>query len=342
MFEDEPFSELLYDDFHGQSYDHEDYYGEAIGDVQSEMENARERVEEIVRVANTDRTGQGKALVTIYGNVEEGWDEMPFYVQGGGTAEFNFEFDPDWFSKEGRTSVPERDDDWGMVREFEELVHTAFYAYGIYYGSDYQIIAEETTRHRDEDGLFQGGRIKVTLNTTFEIERQGTPGVDDFDNAVDEFRRDFDVNYNTAWGLVSRALIQEVYLPPGKFEKAVEKYYGDDFKGFKNLAVMYDEDDPGDGIDISLNIPRDKLMILPRKPGFYELGERMKSDSQGRNVYTTFANSMELNADNLSASLRREFKKLANEGFKAANQQVPLPFAKEFQPKPKDMRRMMP
>jgi hypothetical protein len=137
-------------------------------------------------------------------------------------------------------------------------------------------------------------------------------------------------------------LSQEEYLPPGKFEKAVEKYYGDDFKGFKNLAVMYDEDDPGDGIDIALNIPRDKLMLIPRKPGFYELETRPASDSQGRNVYVTFAQSMELNADNLSASLRREFKKLANEGFKAANQQVPLPFATEFKRKPMDMRRMMP
>ena len=342
MFEDEPFAELLYDDFHGQSYDHEDYYGEAIGDVESEMENAAERVEEIVRVANTDRTGQGKGLITIYGDVEEGWDEMPFYVQGGGSVEFNFEFGEDWLKKEGRTSVPERDDDWGAVREFEELIHKAFYDYGIYYGSDYQITAEETFRHREDEDPVDGGRIKVILHTTFEVERTGTPGVDDFDNAVDEFRRDFDVNYNTAWGLVRRALIQEEYLPPGKFEKAVEKYTGDDFKGFKNLAVMYDEDDPGDGIDISLNIPREKLMLIPRKPGFYELGERKKSDSQGRSVYTTFARGMELNADNLSASLRREFKKLANEGFKAANQQVPLPFAKEFQPKPKDMRRMMP
>ena len=342
LFEDTPFYEALIDDYEGVAYDHEDYYGEAVGDVESEMENAAERVEEIVRVANTDRTGQGKGLVTIYGDVEEGWDEMPFYVQGGGSVEFNFEFGEDWLKKEGRTSVPERDDDWGAVREFEELIHKAFYDYGIYYGSDYQITAEETFRHREDEDPVDGGRIKVILNTTFEVERTGTPGVDDFDNAVDEFMRDFDVNYNTAYGLVRRALIQEEYLPPGKFEKAVEKYTGDDFKGFKNLAVMYDEDDPGDGIDISLNIPREKLMLIPRKPGFYELGERKKSDSQGRSVYTTFANSMELNADNLSASLRREFKKLANEGFKAANQQVPLPFAKEFQPKPKDMRRMMP
>ena len=218
-----------------------------------------------------------------------------------------------------RTSVPERDDDWGAVRDFEELIHKAFYDYGIYYGSDYQITAEETFRHREDEDPVDGGRIKVILNTTFEVERTGTPGVDDFDNAVDEFRRDFDVNYNTAYGLVRRALIQEEYLPPGKFEKAVEKYYGDDFKGFKNLAVMYDEDDPGDGIDISLNIPRDKIMILPRKPGFYELGERKKSDSQGRNIYTTFARGMELNADNLSASLRRELRNLRT---KASRQQT--------------------
>ena len=338
LFEDTPFYEALIDDYEGVGYDHEDYYGEAIGDVESEMENAAERVGEIVRVANTDRTGQGKGLVSIYGDVEEGWDEMPFYVQGGGFVEFSFEFGDDWEMKEGRTMVPEESSDYGAQREFEELIHKALYDYGIYYSGDYQITAEET----DIPDSNKGARIKVALNVTFEVERTGTPGVDDFDNAVDEFMRDFDVNYDSAYGIVRRALIQEEYLPPGKFEKAVEKYYGDDFKGFKNLAVMYDEDDPGDGIDIVLNIPRDKLMLIPRKPGFYELEPRPASDSQGRNVYTTFTRGLELNADNLSASLRREFKKLANEGFKAANQQVPLPFATEFKRKPMDMRRMMP
>ena len=339
MFEDTPFYESLIDDYEGVGYDHEDYYGEAIGDVQSEMENAAERVEEIVRVANTDRTGQGKGLTNIYGNVEEGWDEMPFYIQGGGSVEFSFEFGDDWEMKEGRRLVPDENDDWRMGREFEELIHKALYDYGIYYGSDYNIRVEETGIPDSTKG---GARIKVMLDITFEVERTGTPGVDDFDNAVDEFMRDFDVNYNSAYGIIRRALLAEEYLPPGKFEKAVKKYYGDDFEGFKNLAVMYDEDDPGDGIDIALNIPREKLMLIPRKPGFYELENKPVNDSQGRKVYPTFANNMSLNADNLSASLRREFKKLANEGFKAANQQVPLPFDKEFKRKPMDMRRMMP
>ena len=193
-------------------------------------------MQEIVRVANTDRTGQGKALVTIYGDIEEGWDEMPFYVQGGGSVEFNFEFGEDWLNKSGRTSVPERDDDYGAVRDFEELIHKALYDYGIYsYGSDYQITAEETFRHREDEDPVDGGRIKVILNTTFEVERTGTPGVDDFDNAVDEFRRDFDVNYNTAWGLVRRALIQEEYLPPGKFEKPLRSIMETISKGLRTL-----------------------------------------------------------------------------------------------------------
>jgi len=341
LFEDTPFYESLIDDYERVAYDHEDYYGEAIGDVESEMENAAERVEEIVRVANTDRTGQGKGLVSIYGDVEEGWDEMPFYVQGGGSVEFSFEFGDDWEDKEGRTMVPEESSDYGAQREFEELIHTALYDYGIYFNSDYNIRAEET----DIPDSTKGARIRVMLDVTFGVERTGTPGVDDFDSSVDEFKQDFDVNYNSAYGIVRRALIAEEYLPPGKFEKAVEKYYGDDFKAgkeFKNLAVMYDENDPGDGIDIALNIPREKLMLVPAKPGFYELEPRPASDSQGRNVYTTFTRGMELNADNLSASLRREFKKLANEGFKAANQQVPLPFDTEFKRKPMDMRRLMP
>ena len=326
LFEDTPFEKQAYEDYEGVTYAHEDYFDENRLGVEAQMDRAAERIEDIIEAFNANKES---VATSVYGDVEEGWDvEIPFYVQGGASVIFIYSYDDEFADKEGRTHVPGNGSSWQAVRDFAKIIETAMYNSNIYTSGESRIEAYD-----DENE----NKLSIEVMVDFQFERPGMDAVDEFDQHVDDFARDFDSGYNKIYAIIRQVLIEDGYLPPGSFEKAVERYTTEDFGGFKNLKVLYDESDPGDGIDIKPDIPADKLLIKPQTPGHYKVAEFPKN-----NASLLLSRHLSLNQDAVNAQIRIAFKKLANEAFIYANKQMALPFAKEYQPKPKNMRQMMP
>ena len=331
LFKDTPLEEQADDIFGGVGYRHEDYYDEESSDL---IDIASNQVVELVNAANRI-LDDGDVPMGVYADVEEGWDDIPFYVQGGFSVDFKFEYNDEWDNNENRPLVPDYRSSWQHQREFAEEIYTALYDKANIYGTGNQEI--ESSEENNE--------ITISYRDTFEFETTGMESVEQLEYQIDEALDKFNDGYNTVYGVIRKHLIEEGYLPAGAFEQTVQKLTGDDFKGYKNLSVLYDEEDPGDGIEI-INKETDPAMSMLTPYGFaFHKVAKVDGGAVGPfSVLAAYQNDLRnpQRREQINASIRSVFKKMANEAFKYSLKQVPLPFDKKFQAKPKNMRDMMP
>ena len=332
MFEGTPLFDQADNTFGGLDYRHEDYYDEAKDSL---LDTASNQVAELVNAANRI-IDDGDAPMSVYADIEEGWDDIPFYVQGGFSVDFKFEYNDEWDNNENRPLVPDYRSSWQHQREFAEQIYTALYDKARIYGSGNQEI--ESSEENNE--------ITISYRDTFEFQSAGMESVEQLEYQIDEALDTFNNGYDTVYGVIRKHLIEEGFLPEGAFERVAQKLTGDDFKGYKNLTVLYDEEDPGDGIDIIGKVTEPAMSMLPPGGGFqFRKVAKIDAGAVGPfSVLAAYQNDLRSpqRREQINASIRRVFKKLANEAFKYSLKQVPLPFDKKFQVKPKNMRDMMP
>jgi len=87
MFADTEYDEDAENNFSGMSFQYEDYYDEE--DQTSDLPQAEERLDDIIRDANDTAEH-----VSFGGQIEEGWDDMPWYVSVHCAYSFELQIDP--------------------------------------------------------------------------------------------------------------------------------------------------------------------------------------------------------------------------------------------------------
>ena len=296
MFEDTEWDQQATDIWNGAQYEHEDYFSEG---AESMYDEAVARVEAIDTSAN-QRAQHG----SYYISVEEGWDDMPFYVQAGYSAEWRFPIPHDWFGStgHGRSSVPEYSDSWQLRRDFEGMLDRAFDKANVYQGFN----AEWEYGEEDDE-------IVIRYREDAEITQLGADSIDEADNWVDYSLDDTDAKWPAIRLALRALLITEEYLPPGTYQKAEEELPEMEFD---NLEVFYDEDEPEEGIQIRF------------KEDYLPVGSYKKNDKTGRNIAGDFAKRIHSGAvkTTVNAAVRTAFKRLARAAEKAAAKQMQFQF----------------
>jgi len=266
-----------------------------------------------------------------YINLEEGWDDMPFFTDAGYSTEWRFILDPEWWGPtgNGRSSVPSYGDgsSWEVRRGFEKLLDEAYDAAGMYQGAnaEWEYGENET-----------GEEIVISYRETADITRGEEEGIDEAESYLDEMAN-YGVDTDENWKKVSTQLriklIEEEYLPPGAYQKAQVDLPA---MNFKNLQVIYDEDEPHDGISIIFggeetethDMAYDNVAAPLRYIGTYD-----KFDANGDNIAGQFIKKLSTGAvkTTVNAAVRAAFKRIARTAAKQAEKQLTLQFPQDQQ-----------
>ena len=322
MFEGTEWEEDAYEVWGNSQYNHEDYFGEAGEDRYAEAER---RVDQLQNDYD-DAYDQGSGYISI----EEGWDDMPFYVNAGFSTEWRFPVPQDWWGStgHGRSSVPDNwgggQDGWQLRRDFEKLLDEAFEAAGVYQGYNAE------WEYREE-----GEEIIIYYREDAEITRSAEEGIDEAEQFLDSMTTE--LGSKDEWEKVRNHLrikfIEEEYLPPGAYQKAEVDLPAMEFK---NLHVIYDEEDPYDGISIvfsggeseTYDLAWDNKAAPVRYVGTYD-----KFDASGENVAGIFIKKLSTGAvkHTVNAAVRAAFKRMARAATKAAEKQLAFEFPQNQQ-----------
>ena len=322
MFSDTEFHDDAIDVWGNAQYDHEDYFEDASVDRYNEAEARVNRIEQDYDDAFENGSG--------YINIEEGWDDMPFFVDASYSTEWRFILDPEWWgsTSNGRSSVPEHGDgsSYEVRRNFEKLLDEAFDAAGMYqgYNAEWDFGENET-----------GEEIVISYRESAEISRAEEEGIDEAEDFLREMAATLDSD--EGWKKVSTQLriklIEEEYLPPGAYQKAAVDLPA---MNFKNLQVLYDENEPNDGISILFNggdsethdMAYDNKAAPLRYIGTYD-----KFDANGENIAGQFIKKLSTGAvkTTVNAAVRAAFKRIARAAAKQAEKQLTLQFPQDQQ-----------
>ena len=323
MFKGTEWEENAYDVWGNVQFDHEDYFDDRSVERYSEAEARVERIQE----EYDDAASNGHAYISI----EEGWDDMPFFVDAGYSTEWRFILDPEWWGStgNGRSSVPEYGDgsSWEVRREFERLLDEAYDAAGMYQGSnaEWEFGENET-----------GEEIVISYRETADITRGEEEGIDEAESYLDDvvnYGVDADENWKKVSTQLRIKLIEEEYLPPGAYQKAQVDLPA---MSFKNLQVIYDEDEPYDGITILFNGGKSDTYDMAydnvARPLRY-IGTYDKFDANGDNIAGQFIKKLSTGAvkTTVNAAVRAAFKRIARKAAKQAEKQLTLQFPQDQQ-----------
>ena len=329
MFKDTPLEDQADNIFGGLDYRHEDYYDEKSADL---MDMAEERVSEYVDDGNSSI---GDKPVSIYADIEEGWDDIPFFVQGGYTVDFTFKYDDEWDNNENRSIVPDYRSSWQHQRQFSSEIYEVLYDKASIYST-----GNEEIESREENN-----EITISYRDIFEFDDHSMEAVEQLEYLIDNVVEEFANNYDSIYSVIRGHLIEEGYLPEGAFERVAQKFADDNFEGYKNLTVLYDEEKPGDGIEIINKVTEPSMSMFTGRGFYFRKVVQLKAGPVGQfSIIAAFQKELRSpdRRDAINSAIRSTFKRLANEAFKHALKQVPLPFGTKFQAKPKNMRDMMP
>ena len=165
--------------------------------------------------------------------------------------------------------------------------------------------------------------------------------VNEFEYWAKEVIENMDNRIVSMRGAVRAKLIEAGIKPPGPYETAVEELV--DNTEYENFQILYDEDDPGDGIDIMLKSVPGKRDIVSRidvttpHRAFRVVDSFPAFDSKGNNVSRRFMyfikkgnRTSALGAATTSAKIRLNFKKMIKQAEKAAEKQVALPLGDKY------------
>ena len=124
-------------------------------------------------------------------------------------------------------------------------------------------------------------------------------------------------------------LVDNDILPPGAYETAVGEL--DDLQ-YENLKLLYDENDPGDGIDVILS-PKADFRLNTKDGKYYKIIDVVPPFSEdGLNVSQKFQETINYPVNN--SYLRRNFKNQLRKAEMEAEKQIELPFGDKFKRQP--------
>ena len=324
LFKDTPLEERA-KEFELTSYAYEDPYDED-NEAEREIDEANERLGIILRNAEGDSDN-----VAIHAEIEEGWDaDMPWYLEGHCFFSVHVPL-----TEEEVDKIPV--EGWGDRRELIQEFVSIF--------ENYEPFSEYDGWEVDYDVEEAYGPVEAQLvirvSGSFRPEAQGMEQVSEFEYWAKEVIENMDNRIDSMRGAVRAKLIEAGIKPPGPYETAVEELV--DNTEYENFQILYDEDDPGDGIDIILKSVPGKKDIVSRiditEPhrAFRVVDSFPAFDSKGNNVSRRFMyfikkgnRTSALGAATTSAKIRLNFKKMIKQAEKAAEKQVALPLGDKY------------
>ena len=309
MYADTEWEEAAEEMFIGQDFPYEDLYDEEESDA-AEAQEAGERVEVLMNNAN-----QQADHVDFYGNVEEGWEEIPWYISAGCSYDFIIPID-----EKKIDDVPTYAKSWGEMREFMaplESVVEDFGPYSEYHGWSLDF------------NMGAGSDLVIMVRGDASIQSRGLDGVDELEDWCNEVINEIDEKFNSIKARLRAVLMKKGYIQPGTYEKAVEEMV--DNLEYENFQILYDEDDPGDGIDVLLKGSRDGSDRLYNRQFHKVIDNIPVISSDGYNVAGRLKYRMELaSAWNFAARVRAAFKRFVRAAAREAAKQEQLPFGDKY------------
>jgi len=322
MFKGTEWEENAYDVWGNVQFDHEDYFDDRSVERYSEAEARVNSIQEVY----DDEFNNGHGYI----NIEEGWDDMPFFVDAGYSTEWRFILDPEWFGSTGNGSsaVPEYGDgsSFEARRGFEQMLDEAYDAAGMYQGAnaEWEFGENET-----------GEEIVISYRETADIMGREEEGINEADSYLADmagYGVDTDENWKKVSTQLRIKLIEEEYLPPGAYQKAQVDLPA---MNFKNLQVLYDESEPNDGISILFNGGDSETLYFNNNKAapLRYIGTYDKFDANGENIAGQFIKKLSTGAvkTTVNAAVRAAFKRIARVAAKQAEKQLTLQFPQDQQ-----------
>lgn len=225
MFDETEWERDAMDYFRGQSYNHEDYFDEEDDGVYEAAEN---RIEELRREYDE------LEHIGIYLDIEEGWDDMAYIANGGFQAVFTFTVPEGWDENPDHIIMPDYRSSFQAQREvqneIEEVVDSITYT-----PDNFEVYTEQ-----DES-------IKITMSANYQVGGNDPAGIDELENQLDSYKRDFDDNYKEIENALALYLTKEGYLPPLALQGMVKEL---ESLELDNVIIDVDEDNLSDGVRI--------------------------------------------------------------------------------------------
>ena len=308
MFADTEWEEAAEEMFIGQDFPYEDLYDEEESDA-AEAQEAGERVEVLMNNAN-----QQADHVDFYGNVEEGWEEIPWYISAGCSYDFIIPID-----EKKIDDVPTYAKSWGEMREFMaplESVVEDFGPYSEYHGWSLDF------------NMGAGSDLVIMVRGDASIQSRGLDGVDELEDWCNEVINEIDEKFNSIKARLRAVLMKKGYIQPGTYEKAVEEMV--DNLEYENFQILYDEDDPGDGIDVLLKGSRDGSDRLYNRQFHKVIDKIPVISSDGHNVAERLIYLIHRSPGNFAARIRAAFKRFVRAAAREVAKQEQLPFGDKY------------
>jgi hypothetical protein len=324
MFERTKFSEEA-EEFEEREYEYEDLYDED-NEEESEMQEAEDRLE-----ATLDTARNNSDNIDFYGQIEEGWDGMPWYLQGGCGFQLAIPL-----TEEESEKIPEGS--YSATRGFVEDLTSVMENYEPWSEYDGWELEYDTSPIKAIDGGFEY-ELQIRVRGDFRAEQGGMEQVSDFDYWVREVIENMDEKMESMKGAIRAKLIELGIKSRGAYEDAVDEMVEE--MEYENFTILYDEDDPADGIDIVLHTSKTEKMELMRdRPSgparyFKVITTVPAFDANGNPAADRFKYLLDRDSDPLMAKVRRNFKRILRKAQQAANKQISLPLGDKFKTSPK-------
>ena len=320
MFEQTKFSEEA-EEFEEREYEYEDLYDEDNEEA-NQMQEAEDRLE-----ATLDNARNNSDNIDFYGQIEEGWDEMPWYLQGACGYVLEIPLTEAEVDKVPVSS-------WDNRRGFERSLIDVLENYEPWSEYDGWEIEYDTSPIKAIDGGFEY-ELQIRVRGDFRAEQGGMQQVSDFDYWVREVIENMDEKMESMKGAIRAKLIELGIKAPGAYEDAVEEMVEE--VEYENFTILYDEDDPADGIDIVLHTSNTDNMRMMRSQHNWMAQRYFKIittvpafDANGNPAADRFKYLLDRDSDSLAAKVRINFRKILKQAQRAAKKQVSLPLGDKY------------
>ena len=310
MFGDTEWEQAAKDNFEYSTFPHDDLYDETE-EGEDESEQAEERVGIIIQNAN-----QASTHTSFYGDIEEGWDEMPWYISAGCGLDFEIQID-----EEKMEDIPTYQSPWSEQREFQAPLQSVLEDYGPFSEYDgWEVEVDFGSSATDE--------VRIEVRGSFNASQRGIESVDELEEWCNEIINEMDEKHNSIKANLRAALMEMGYIQPGTYEKAVEEMVHN--LEYENFQILYDENDPGDGIDILLKGSEDGSDR--RYDGkFHKVIDNIPVMSpDGHNVAERLIYLINKSPGNFAARVRAAFKRFVRTASREAAKQEQLPFGDKY------------
>ena len=308
MFEDTEYEDAA-SDFRSMSYRHEDYFDEEENTAYQEAEEQIQRMER--------EYGNRVQDISIGVDIEEGWDDMPFVASCSMNAQFEFEVPEEWLEDPRHVLIPNYRDSWKIIREVTREIERII--------DDITYQPEGLEIETDDSQ----GYITIRIYTSYS-----SSDLDEIDSQLYSYVDNIDEKYEEIEKALLVWLKTEGYLPPSEISSAFEQFEG---MQFENIEVLYDEDDPGDGLLIR---NKDRAAI---PFGKYRYTDPLTGTKVFPELWNELTSSDLVVQKMMSARIRRILNRAHRQSIRAAAKQLNLPGIPQAEvdfvlPLPKDLQ----